>query len=183
MGRLALVSRRARVWTRGEQRNLKRRESFDSENHFYCQVLLLRGTSCILRTRFEHRLGGMKDPDRLNNRFNSYQQSGSYVPPGQTFADKQTGMLSDTVKTQYQAEETANAVMNHLHGQRHQLQTANNDVWDMRQATEQTKRELKELHAKYKEKKLRLYMWIVLLGAIDFLLFLRLLRCRGSFFC
>lgn len=125
----------------------------------------------------------MKDNDRLNNRFNSYQQSGSYVPPGKTFADQQTSVLSDTVKTQYQAEETANAVLNQLHGQRHQLQGANDDVWDMRQATEQTKRELRDLQAKYRQKKMRLYMWIALLGMLDFLLFLRLLRCHGSFFC
>lgn len=124
----------------------------------------------------------MKDPERLSNRFGSYQQSG-YAPPGKTFADQQTGTLSETVKTQYQAEETANAVMSQLHGQRHQLQGANNDVWDMRQATEQTKRELKELHSKYKEKKLRLYVWIAILGSLDLLLLLRLLRCRGSFFC
>mmetsp|Transcript_107791 Transcript_107791/g.311441 ORF Transcript_107791/g.311441 Transcript_107791/m.311441 type:complete len:125 (-) Transcript_107791:3170-3544(-) len=124
----------------------------------------------------------MKD-DRLNNRFNSYQQSGSYVPPGKTFADQQTNMLSDTVKTQYRAEETANAVMSQLHGQRQQLQTANDDVWDMRQATEQTKRELRDLQAKYRQKKMRLYAWIAVLATIDLLLFYRLLRCRGSFFC
>jgi hypothetical protein len=125
----------------------------------------------------------MKDSDRLNNRFNSYQQSGSYVPPGKTFADQQTNVLSDTVKTQYHAEETANAVLNTLHGQRQQLQGANDDVWDMRQATEQTKRELRDLRAKYRQRKMRLYMWIALLGTLDFLLFWRLLRCRGSFFC
>jgi len=125
----------------------------------------------------------MKDNDRLNNRFNSYQQSGSYVPPGNTFAEQQTNVLSDTVKTQYQAENTANAVLSQLHGQRHQLQGANDDVWDMRQATEQTKRELRDLQSKYRKKKMRLYMWIAILTSIDILLFWRLLRCRGSFFC
>jgi hypothetical protein len=121
--------------------------------------------------------------DGLNNRFNSYQQSGSYVPPGQTFADQQTNVVSDTIKTQYQAESTANAVLNQLHGQRHQLQGANDDVWDMRQATEQTKRELRDLQKKYREKKNKLRVIIAVLAAIDFLLFLRILRCRGSFFC
>lgn len=125
----------------------------------------------------------MKGDDHLNNRFNSYQQSGSYVPPGKNFADQQTNVLADTVKTQYQAEDTANAVMSRLHGQRNQLEGANDDVWDMRQATEQTKRELRDLQAKYRQKKMRLYMWIAVLGSLDFLLFLRLLRCRGSFFC
>eukprot|EP00934_Nitzschia_sp_Nitz4_P005595 Nitzschia sp. Nitz4//scaffold358_size24170//321//698//NITZ4_008427-RA/size24170-processed-gene-0.25-mRNA-1//1//CDS//3329548990//5585//frame0 len=125
----------------------------------------------------------MKGDDGLNNRFNSYQQSGSYVPPGKGIADQQTGVLSDTVKTQYQAEDTANAVLNQLHGQRQQLQGANDDVWDMRQATEETKRELRNLQSKYRQKKMRLYMWIALLGSLDFLLLLRLLRCGGSFFC
>ena len=119
------------------------------------------------------------DGNNLNNRFNSYQQSSS----PNTFADKQTNLLSETVQTQYHAEETANAVLNQLHAQRGQIQGANEDVWDMRQATEQTKRELRELQAKYRQKKLRLYAWIVVLGTCDFLLFWRLLRCRGSFFC
>jgi hypothetical protein len=125
----------------------------------------------------------MPTGDGLNNRFNSYQQSGSYVPPGQNFAEQQTNVISDTVKIQYQAETTANAVLNQLHGQRQQVQGANDDVWDMRQATEQTKRELRDLAAKYREKKMRLYVWIAFLATIDLLLFLQILRCRGGFFC
>ena len=120
----------------------------------------------------------------LNNRFSSYQQSGgSYIPPGQTYADSQTNVLSDTVKTHYQAENTANAVLNQLHGQRQQLQSANNDVWDMRQATEQTRRELQALNAKYRAKKQKLYLIIAALATVDLLLFLRIVECRGSFFC
>ena len=125
----------------------------------------------------------MKDSDGLSNRFNSYQQSGAHVPPGKTFADQQTNTLADTVKAQYHAEETANAVMTQLHAQRQQIQGANDNVWDMRQATEQTKKELRDLQSKYRQKKMKLYGWIVLLGTLDFLIFLRLLRCRGSFFC
>ena len=64
----------------------------------------------------------------LNNRFNSYQQSYS----GKTVAEQQTNCLGDTVATQYQAEETANAVLNQLHGQRQQIQGANDDVWETR---------------------------------------------------
>ena len=121
--------------------------------------------------------------DGLNNRFNSYQQSGSYIPPGQSYADQQTGVLSDAVKTQYQAESTANAVLNQLSGQRQQLQGANDDVWEMRQATEETKRELRELRAKYIAKKRKLYMIIAALALVDTLLFVRIITCRGSFFC
>lgn len=117
----------------------------------------------------------------LNNRFNSYQQG--YNASGKSFAEEQTNQLKDTVTTQYQAEETANAVLNQLHGQRQQIQGANDDVWETRQLTEETKRELHALQAKYREKKNRLKVIIGLLGLLDFLMFLRLLRCRGSYFC
>jgi len=143
----------------------------------------------------------MKDNhDGLSNRFNSYQQQPPY--PSQSMggmggninhtknpntmmfvAEQQTNILSDTLQTQYQTEETANAVMNQLHAQRQQIQGANENVWDMRQATEQTKKELRDLQSKYREKKRTLYIWIALLGTIDFLLFIRLLKCGGSFFC
>jgi len=115
----------------------------------------------------------------LNNRFNSYQQSYS----GKTVAEQQTNCLGDAVATQYQAEETANAVLNQLHGQRQQIQGANDDVWKTRQLTEETKRELRALQAKYREKKNRLKVIIAFLGLLDFFMFFRLLRCRGSFFC
>jgi chromosome segregation ATPase len=115
----------------------------------------------------------------LNNRFNSYQQSHS----GKIVAEQQTNSLSDTVATQYQAEETANNILNQLHGQRQQIQGANDDVWETRQLTEETKRELHALQAKYREKKTRLKVIIALLGFLDFFMFFRLLRCRGSFFC
>ena len=115
----------------------------------------------------------------LNNRFNSYQQSYS----AKAVADEQTSTLKDTVATHYQAAETANAVLNQLHGQRQQIQGANDHVWETRQLTEETKRELHALQAKYREKKNKLKIIIAVLGLIDFFLFLRLLRCRGSFFC
>mmetsp|Transcript_6283 Transcript_6283/g.9507 ORF Transcript_6283/g.9507 Transcript_6283/m.9507 type:complete len:132 (-) Transcript_6283:56-451(-) len=121
--------------------------------------------------------------DGLNNRFNSYQQQGSYVPPGMSYAEQQNTTISDTVKTQYQAESTANAVLNQLHAQRGQLQGANEDVWDMRQATEQTKRELRDLQSKYRAKKNKLYVIIGMLSVVDAVLFFRLLQCRGGFFC
>ena len=114
----------------------------------------------------------------LSDRFNSYQQAQS-----SGIAEQQTNVLGDTVATQYQAEETANAVLNKLHGQRQQFQGANDDVMETRQITEETKRELRALQAKYQEKKIRLKIIIALLGLLDALLFYRLLRCRGSFFC
>mmetsp|Transcript_5447 Transcript_5447/g.11240 ORF Transcript_5447/g.11240 Transcript_5447/m.11240 type:complete len:124 (-) Transcript_5447:194-565(-) len=115
----------------------------------------------------------------ITNRFTSYQQSYS----GKTLAEEQTSTLQDTVTTQYQAEETANAVLNQLHSQRQQIQGANDDVWETRQLTEETKRELGALQAKYREKKNKLKLLIALLGLLDFWMFYRLLKCRGSFFC
>lgn len=118
----------------------------------------------------------------LNNRFNSYQQGGSsYVPP--TYADQQTNILEDTVKTHYQAEGTAANVMTQLHTQRTQIRSAHNDVWDMRKATEEARRELESLIAKNRRKKARLYMIIAGLALTDLLLFLRIAQCRGGFFC
>mmetsp|Transcript_16036 Transcript_16036/g.32896 ORF Transcript_16036/g.32896 Transcript_16036/m.32896 type:complete len:125 (+) Transcript_16036:400-774(+) len=116
----------------------------------------------------------------LNNRFNSYQQS---YNNGKTLAEEQTSTLQDTVATQYQTEETANAVLNQLHGQRQQIHNANDEVYQTRQLTEETKRELVALQAKYREKKNKLKVIIAMLGLLDFLMFFRLLSCRGSFFC
>ena len=79
----------------------------------------------------------------LNNRFSSYQQ-GTYQPPA-TFADKQTETLTDTVKTQYQAEGTANAVLTRMTEQRHQLTGAHDNVSEMRHATEKARLELQQV--------------------------------------
>mmetsp|Transcript_565 Transcript_565/g.806 ORF Transcript_565/g.806 Transcript_565/m.806 type:complete len:148 (-) Transcript_565:51-494(-) len=122
----------------------------------------------------------------LNNRYNSYQQGsgpGSYQPPGQTFADKQTNVLHETVKTQYAAEGTAATVMNQLQQQRQQIQGARDDLWETKETTEIAKRELADLAAKNRRKKRKLYFIIALLSITDTLLFLRIAKCRGSFFC
>ncbi|CAB9509608.1 expressed unknown protein [Seminavis robusta] len=117
----------------------------------------------------------------LNNRFQSYQH-GTYQPP-QTYAEQQTDVLVDTAKTQYQAEGTANAVLTQMTQQRQQLTEAHDDVWHMREATDSAKRELQELNNKYRAKKLRLYIMIGSLGLADLMLFLRIVQCRGGFFC
>jgi hypothetical protein len=137
----------------------------------------------FVRLRSEETMSQAPGSGGLSNRFNSYQQSFGHNAAGRIFAEEQTNTLKDTVTTQYQAEETANAVLTQLHGQRQQLQSANDDVWETRQLTEETKRELHALSAKYREKKNRLRVVIGLLGLFDVLLFLRLLRCGGSFFC
>ena len=115
----------------------------------------------------------------VNNRYQSYQTG--YVPP--TYAEQQTDVLQDSVQTQYQAEGTAQAVLSQMHAQRGQLNHAAGDVWEMRQTTEQARREITALQDKLKRKKRRLYMMIAGLGLTDFLLFVRMIQCGGSFFC
>jgi len=127
---------------------------------------------------------GNNDSGNLNSRYQSYQQGGSsYIPPGRTYAEQQTNVVQDAVKTQYQAEATANTVLTQMHTQRHQLQGAHDDVWKMREATEKAKREIEDLAAKRRQQRFRLYGIIAILGTVDLVLFLRIIKCGGSFFC
>ena len=127
---------------------------------------------------------GNNDSGNLNSRYQSYQQGGSsYIPPGRSYAEQQTNVVQDSVKTQYQAEATANTVLTQMHTQRHQLQGAHDDVWKMREATEKAKREIEDLAAKRRQQRFRLYGIIAILGTVDLLLFLRIVKCGGSFFC
>lgn len=130
----------------------------------------------------------------LNNRGGtSYQQQpgsstgGSYQPPkqqtGLAYAEQQTHIMEDTMRKQYETEGIAQTVLSQMTTQRQQLQGAHDNVWEMREATEKAKRELMDLQVKWRAKKRRLQMIIVVLGMIDFLLFIRLVQCGGSFFC
>lgn len=135
--------------------------------------------------------GGNSDSGNLNNRYNSYQHggggsansSGGYVPPGRTYAEQQTNTIQDSVQTQYQAEEKAATVLSQMHTQRHQLHGAHDDVWKMREATEKAKREIADLNAKMQRKRRKLYAIIAALSIVDFLLFFRIVKCGGGFFC
>lgn len=138
-------------------------------------------------------------PDGIPNRRNnagsgnsgasSYQRgepSNAYLPPqlaGGTYAEHQTGVVEDAVRTQIEAEATANGVMAALGGQRQQLQNANDDTWAMRQNVAQAQAELKELQRKARLKKHRLYVIIGVLSTVDLVLFFRIVQCGGSFFC
>lgn len=108
--------------------------------------------------------------------YSSYQQ-GTY------YAAEQTKTLEDSQKAFHEADQTSSAVLQKLTNQRSQLKDAHENVWDMRIATEQAKRELQELQVKYRQKKNRLYMMIGILAVTDFLLFLRLIHCHGNFYC
>jgi hypothetical protein len=131
-------------------------------------------------------------PSTSNNHNNmasgsSYQASAnaSYQPPkvGGTYADQQTGVMMDTMKTNYETDAVAAEVLTQMNTQRHQLQGAHNNVHEMREATENAKRELQTLQGKMRAKKRRLQFIVVGLGSLDFFLFLRLMYCGGSFFC
>ena len=112
----------------------------------------------------------------------------NYQPPqlqqqGATYADQQTHVIEDAMRTHIAAETNANSVADALRAQRQQLENANENTWQMRTNVANAQRELKELQAKAWKKKQRLYMIIGMLGAVDLMLFLRIVQCGGSFFC
>ena len=85
--------------------------------------------------------------------------------------------------THYQSENTATNVLSQMQTQRQQLQGAHDNVWEMRQAADKAKKDITALVKKAREKKFRLQIIVIVLATIDFLLFVRLLQCGGSFFC
>ncbi|EED92918.1 predicted protein [Thalassiosira pseudonana CCMP1335] len=122
------------------------------------------------------------------NSSGSYQRGDggyNYQPPQLTgtYADQQTNVMEDTMRTHVQAETTANTVLATLHAQRQQLQNANDDTWQMRTNVAIAQRELKELQQKAWAKKRRLYGIIGMLSFVDLVLFFRIVQCGGSFFC
>ena len=139
----------------------------------------------------------MKRPNTSNasaggaTNYSSYQQQGppnimatgiGYQPPVFYAAD-QTKTLEDTTKTYYQAEDTANQVLQQMTAQRQQILGAHGNVNELRITAEKTKRELEALRVKYRQKKQKLYMWIAGLSIVDLLLFIRILQCHGNFYC
>jgi hypothetical protein len=115
----------------------------------------------------------------------SYQHDAGYRPPqlGLTYAEQQTQVLDDTMRTHVHAETTANTLLATLHSQRQQLQNANEDTRQMRTNVAEASKELKELQRKVMARKHKLYMMIGILALVDTMLFLRIVQCGGSFFC
>jgi len=134
--------------------------------------------------------GGNSNDDRhgLNNRYQGgYQSSHSnnYKPPAVSgnYAQQQTHVMEDTMRTHYETEGTAATVLTQMQTQRQQLQGANQNVWEMRQATEKAKKDITSMVRRTRRKKLKLQMIAAALAAIDLFLFLRLVQCGGRFFC
>ena len=126
---------------------------------------------------------GNSNPFSSNAASSSYQHGGGTYRPPIHYAADQTKVMQDTTQAYYQADETAARVLHQMTAQRQQIEGANNSVWGMREATEKAKREMTELHKKYREKKQRLYITIALLGLTDLLLLVRILQCHGNFYC
>ncbi|KAL7523606.1 hypothetical protein ACHAXR_000253 [Thalassiosira sp. AJA248-18] len=98
------------------------------------------------------------------------QQQYGYQPPQVTgtYAEQQTQVVDDTMRTHVQAETTANNVLGILSAQRQQLQNANDDTWAMRTNVAAAQRELKELQQKAWKKKQRLYVRVWNFGVRGF---------------
>lgn len=126
-----------------------------------------------------------KNRHGLSNRHSPYQNSNNYSPPpvSGSYAQQQTQVMEDTMRTHYETEATSAAVLSQMRTQRGQLQGAHDNVWEMRQAAEQAKKDISSMVKKARQKKLRLQIIIAVLAALDFILFIRLLSCGGSFFC
>eukprot|EP00586_Coscinodiscus_wailesii_P020349 CAMPEP_0172501516 /NCGR_PEP_ID=MMETSP1066-20121228/150598_1 /TAXON_ID=671091 /ORGANISM="Coscinodiscus wailesii, Strain CCMP2513" /LENGTH=140 /DNA_ID=CAMNT_0013276327 /DNA_START=162 /DNA_END=584 /DNA_ORIENTATION=+ len=124
-------------------------------------------------------------PNAKRNQSNSYQHAGTYQPPAVSgsYAQQQTQITEDSLRTQYEAEATANTVLSQMTTQRYQLQNAHDQVTGMKETTEMAKRELADLASKTLKKKRRLQLIVAALGTLDFLLLVRLFYCGGSFFC
>lgn len=130
-----------------------------------------------------------RNQDGLSNRYSSpYQKSGSggggYNPPSNvSYAQQQTAVMEDTMRTHYETEATSAAVLAQMRTQRGQLQGAHDNVWEMRQAAEKAREDISIMAKKVRRKKMRLQMVAAFLAVLDFILFVRLIQCGGSFFC
>ncbi len=100
----------------------------------------------------------------LNNRHGatsptSYQNSppSSYQPPqvSGTYAQQQTQVMEDTMRTHYETEATSAAVLSQLRTQRGQLEGANSNVWEMRQAAEKAKKDITAMAKKTEKKEIK----------------------------
>ena len=114
---------------------------------------------------------------------NSSKYQAPKLGDGNSYQEEQNYIVRDSLKTNYDADGTAAAVLSQMTTQRYQLQSAHDDVFQMREATEKAKRELADMYAKNQAKKRRLQMIIAVLAVTDMFLFLRLLKCGGSFIC
>ena len=117
-----------------------------------------------------------------DNDSNSYQAP-TYAKNEDSYQQQQTGIVEDSLKTNYDADGAAAVVLSQMTTQRYQLKSAQDDVWQMREATEKAKRELADMYAKSQAKKRRLQMIIAILATTDTILFFRLLKCGGGFIC
>ena len=122
-----------------------------------------------------------------SNESNQCDQAGGYAcdyqPPQLSYAEQQSQVVDDSMRTYIQAENAASNVLQTLQMQRQQLQKANDDTWKIRSNAIKAQQQLKELQQKVWKKKQCLYAVIAMLSCVDYILFARIVHCGGSFFC
>lgn len=106
-----------------------------------------------------------------------------YQPPHVSYANRQSQVVEDSLRTFIRAENAASNVLETLQMQRQQLRKANDDTWKIRSNAIKAQQQLKELQQKAWKKKQCLYAVIAMLAFVDATLFVRLVHCGGSFFC
>lgn len=106
-----------------------------------------------------------------------------YQPPKLSYAEQQSQIVEDSMRYYMQAENVASNVILSLQMQRQQLQKANDDTWKIRSNAIKAQQQLKELQQKAWKKKQCLYAIIAILSFVDYVLFVKLVECGGSFFC
>ena len=92
-------------------------------------------------------------------------------------------LMNETLQLNYDSQHTATMVMNQLNNQRESLQNAVDNTNEIKHLSIKAKLQLKEMKEKARRRIMRLYMIIGVLGIVDFLAFMRILKCGGSFFC
>ena len=121
------------------------------------------------------------------NESNKCDEAGGYAydykPPQRSYAEQQSQVVEDSVRTYIRAENSASNVLLTLQMQRQQLQKANDDTWKIRSNAIKAQQQLKELQHKAWKKKQCLYAVIVMLSFVDYILFARIVHCGGGFFC
>ncbi|KAL3808187.1 hypothetical protein ACHAXA_009542 [Cyclostephanos tholiformis] len=126
----------------------------------------------------------------MHSRFdksNKFDEEGGFVndyhPPQLSYYERQSKVVEESMRTYMRAENTASNVILTLQMQRQKLQKANDDTWKIRSNAIKAQQQLKELQQKAWKKKQCLYAIIAMLAFVDYVLFVRIIQCGGSFFC
>eukprot|EP00587_Corethron_hystrix_P013891 CAMPEP_0113323978 /NCGR_PEP_ID=MMETSP0010_2-20120614/16720_1 /TAXON_ID=216773 ORGANISM="Corethron hystrix, Strain 308" /NCGR_SAMPLE_ID=MMETSP0010_2 /ASSEMBLY_ACC=CAM_ASM_000155 /LENGTH=145 /DNA_ID=CAMNT_0000183167 /DNA_START=97 /DNA_END=531 /DNA_ORIENTATION=+ /assembly_acc=CAM_ASM_000155 len=126
----------------------------------------------------QNRKGNVVQDGKLNSYHNSYQAPNLST----SYKADQSKTMEEAVKMNYEADGNAQAVLAQMTAQRQQLNTASNNVHEMKEMTEKAKKELQTLVSRGRKQRMGLYTVIGILSTTDLYLFYRIVRCGGSFF-